>query len=70
MAEKHYPLAALREQVSALRADGGRLVLTNGCFDLLHVGHVRYLQAARGLGDFLVVGLNSDASSMKTPFTR
>jgi len=37
-------------------------VLANGCFDLLHVGHVRYLSAARGLGDALVVGLNSDAS--------
>jgi rfaE bifunctional protein nucleotidyltransferase chain/domain len=44
------------------RARGLRLVLANGCFDLLHVGHVRYLQAARGLGDALVVGLNSDAS--------
>ena len=39
-----------------------RLVLTNGCFDLLHLGHVRYLAAARGLGDRLVVGLNSDDS--------
>lgn len=44
------------------RAEGRRLVLANGCFDLLHVGHVRYLQAARALGDALVVGLNSDAS--------
>ncbi|MEB3195751.1 MAG: D-glycero-beta-D-manno-heptose 1-phosphate adenylyltransferase [Candidatus Sericytochromatia bacterium] len=40
----------------------GKTVFTNGCFDLLHVGHVRYLQAARALGDRLVVGLNSDAS--------
>jgi rfaE bifunctional protein nucleotidyltransferase chain/domain len=40
----------------------GRTVFTNGCFDLLHVGHVRYLQAARACGDRLVVGLNSDAS--------
>lgn len=39
-----------------------RLVLTNGCFDILHVGHVRYLQKARALGDFLLVGLNSDLS--------
>jgi D-beta-D-heptose 7-phosphate kinase/D-beta-D-heptose 1-phosphate adenosyltransferase len=38
------------------------VVFTNGCFDLLHVGHVRYLQAARSLGDFLVLGLNDDAS--------
>jgi rfaE bifunctional protein nucleotidyltransferase chain/domain len=44
------------------RAQGKRVVLANGCFDLLHVGHVRYLQAARALGDALVVGINSDAS--------
>lgn len=44
------------------RADGQRIVFTNGCFDLLHVGHTRYLQAARDLGDLLVVGVNSDAS--------
>ena len=42
---------------------GRTVVMTNGVFDLLHVGHVRYLQAARGLGDALVVGLNSDASA-------
>ena len=45
-----------------LRADGKRVVLANGCFDLLHVGHVRYLDAARALGDVLLVGLNSDAA--------
>jgi rfaE bifunctional protein nucleotidyltransferase chain/domain len=45
-----------------LRADGRRVVLANGCFDLLHVGHVRYLTAARALGDVLFVGLNSDAA--------
>jgi D-glycero-beta-D-manno-heptose 1-phosphate adenylyltransferase len=44
------------------RAQGRRVVLANGCFDLLHVGHVRYLQAAKALGDVLLVGLNSDAS--------
>jgi rfaE bifunctional protein nucleotidyltransferase chain/domain len=43
-------------------AEGRRLVFTNGCFDLLHAGHVRYLQQARALGDALVVGLNSDRS--------
>ena len=41
---------------------GKRIVFTNGCFDLLHIGHTRYLQAARALGDLLVVGVNSDAS--------
>ncbi|RMF88089.1 MAG: bifunctional D-glycero-beta-D-manno-heptose-7-phosphate kinase/D-glycero-beta-D-manno-heptose 1-phosphate adenylyltransferase HldE [Nitrospirae bacterium] len=45
-----------------LRAEGKRLVFTNGCFDLLHVGHIRYLQQARALGDCLMVGLNTDAS--------
>lgn len=44
------------------RAEGRRVVFTNGCFDLLHPGHVRYLAAARSLGDLLVVGLNADAS--------
>ena len=44
------------------RAKGRRIVFTNGCFDLMHVGHTRYLQAARLLGDLLVVGVNSDAS--------
>jgi rfaE bifunctional protein nucleotidyltransferase chain/domain len=44
------------------RAAGRRIVLANGCFDLLHVGHVRYLEGARRLGDVLFVGINSDAS--------
>jgi formyltetrahydrofolate-dependent phosphoribosylglycinamide formyltransferase len=59
-------LAGIRE---TMQAEGRRLVLTNGCFDLLHVGHVRYLQLARDLGDALVVALNSDASvrSLKGP---
>ncbi len=54
------------EELATLRAgwrEGGlRVVFTNGCFDLLHAGHVRYLNQARSLGDILVVGLNSDAS--------
>jgi D-beta-D-heptose 7-phosphate kinase/D-beta-D-heptose 1-phosphate adenosyltransferase len=41
---------------------GKRLVVTNGCFDLLHLGHVRYLEAARALGDALAIGVNGDAS--------
>lgn len=44
------------------RARGKRIVFTNGCFDLMHIGHTRYLQAAKALGDLLVVGVNSDAS--------
>jgi rfaE bifunctional protein nucleotidyltransferase chain/domain len=45
-----------------LRSEGKRIVLANGCFDLLHVGHLRYLHAARQLGDVLFVGVNSDAA--------
>lgn len=52
----------LAEICRSARADGCRVVFTNGCFDLLHVGHVRYLEAARVLGDLLVVGVNSDDS--------
>ena len=45
-----------------IRAAAGRVVFTNGCFDLLHAGHVAYLEEARSLGDFLFLGLNGDAS--------
>lgn len=50
----------LIERVTAARKKGARIVLANGCFDVLHVGHVRYLAGARELGDVLVVGINSD----------
>jgi rfaE bifunctional protein nucleotidyltransferase chain/domain len=53
----------LERILERVRASGRRIVLANGCFDLLHVGHVRYLQAARALGDLLVVAVNSDAST-------
>jgi rfaE bifunctional protein nucleotidyltransferase chain/domain len=52
----------LQNQVEAWRSAGDRITLANGCFDLLHVGHVRYLHAAKGLGGRLVVALNSDES--------
>lgn len=52
----------LLQIVKELRQDGERLVFTNGCFDLMHAGHAQYLQEARGFGDILIVGLNSDAS--------
>jgi D-glycero-beta-D-manno-heptose 1-phosphate adenylyltransferase len=55
-------LPALRRRLATLRRAGRRIVFTNGVFDLLHPGHVRYLRAARRLGDALVVGLNSDRS--------
>src|SRR6266403_3745971 len=52
----------LQEERARLRAAGQKLIFTNGVFDILHVGHVRYLSAARALGDALVVAINSDAS--------
>jgi len=52
----------LAERARQLRVAGEKLVATNGCFDLLHVGHVRYLQAAHALGNALAVGLNGDQS--------
>jgi rfaE bifunctional protein nucleotidyltransferase chain/domain len=55
-------LPALQAALAPRRSAGARIVFTNGCFDLLHPGHVRYLAAARALGDLLVVGLNGDAS--------
>ncbi|GLI56064.1 glycerol-3-phosphate cytidylyltransferase [Propionigenium maris DSM 9537] len=48
--------------IESLKAQGKKVVFTNGCFDILHVGHLRYLEQAREQGDFLVVGVNSDAS--------
>jgi rfaE bifunctional protein nucleotidyltransferase chain/domain len=62
MSAKVVDLEQLSDRCDKLRAAGKKLVATNGCFDLLHVGHVRYLQAARALGDFLAVGLNGDRS--------
>lgn len=56
-------LSAAQAWREAQRAAGQRVALTNGHFDLLHVGHVRYLQAARALADALIIGLNSDAST-------
>lgn len=57
-----FSASELQEYVARLRAEGRRIVFTNGVFDILHPGHLRYLQAARAHGDALVVGLNSDAS--------
>jgi rfaE bifunctional protein nucleotidyltransferase chain/domain len=55
-------LEAVRERVEAARAGGRTIALANGVFDLLHVGHVRYLQGAKAEADVLVVGVNADAS--------
>ena len=62
MSPKIVKLEELSDRCEKLRSAGKKIVATNGCFDLLHVGHVRYLQAARALGDVLVVGLNGDRS--------
>lgn len=62
MITKVLPQDRLLSTLSAERARGKRIVFTNGCFDLMHIGHTRYLQAAKALGDVLVVGVNSDAS--------
>jgi len=51
-----------REVIRDLQAAGKKVVFTNGCFDILHAGHVRYLREARALGDLLVIGMNSDKS--------
>jgi rfaE bifunctional protein nucleotidyltransferase chain/domain len=61
-ADKILSRDALAARLDELRAQGARIIFTCGVFDLLHVGHVRYLEFARGLGSLLVVGVNSDAS--------
>ena len=53
----------IRNVCSKARIEGRTIVLANGCFDILHVGHIRYLEAAKELGDVLVVGINSDAAT-------
>lgn len=55
-------LAELKNERARFKARGKKVVFTNGCFDILHPGHLRYLYAARQLGDYLVIGLNSDQS--------
>jgi D-sedoheptulose 7-phosphate isomerase len=60
--EKPFPLSFLLETLSEWREAGKKVVTTNGCFDLLHAGHVHFLNNARNLGDVLIVGLNSDTS--------
>ncbi|HEX6464895.1 MAG TPA: D-glycero-beta-D-manno-heptose 1-phosphate adenylyltransferase [Vicinamibacterales bacterium] len=62
MTDRVLDAAALERFARDRRAAGERIVFTNGVFDILHPGHVRYLQAARAHGDLLIVGLNSDAS--------
>jgi D-glycero-beta-D-manno-heptose 1-phosphate adenylyltransferase len=63
--DKIITLAAAEKICSELRTSGKKIVFTNGCFDILHPGHVDYLCRARDLGDFLVLGLNTDSSVKK-----
>lgn len=65
LSEKIKNIAALKRIAAALRAKGKKIVFTNGCFDILHYGHVKYLEDARNKGDILIVGVNSDASVRK-----
>jgi len=59
---KIYPREKLKSKIDRLRKEGKKIVFTNGCFDILHVGHTRYLKEAKKQGDILILGLNSDAS--------
>ncbi len=60
--QKIFSRSALEKRLRMEQAEGRKVVFTNGCFDLMHVGHIQYLQQAKGLGDLLVIGLNDDAS--------
>jgi rfaE bifunctional protein nucleotidyltransferase chain/domain len=62
MSNKLKLLDKVKQFVESDKAAGKKIVFANGCFDVLHVGHIRYLEDARGQGDVLIVGLNSDAS--------
>ncbi|WP_409479258.1 D-glycero-beta-D-manno-heptose 1-phosphate adenylyltransferase [Pseudobdellovibrio sp. HCB154] len=53
---------SLEQAIADFKKAGKKIVFTNGCFDLLHIGHVRYLEQAKSLGDVLIVGINTDAS--------
>jgi len=65
MRSKIKTLTELKQIVDKLKRQGKKIVFTNGCFDLLHIGHVRYLQEAKNLGDVLIVAVNSDDSVKK-----
>jgi D-beta-D-heptose 7-phosphate kinase/D-beta-D-heptose 1-phosphate adenosyltransferase len=55
-------LSSMKQEIDGLKSEGKRIVFTNGCFDILHPGHARYLYTARELGDYLIVAVNSDTS--------
>jgi rfaE bifunctional protein nucleotidyltransferase chain/domain len=62
---KIYPLSELKDIIEKEKRRGKKIILTNGCFDLIHVGHIRYLKEAKEKGDILIVALNSDKSVRK-----
>ncbi len=59
---RNLSLQELDNKIAQLRVNNKKLVFTNGCFDLIHIGHIRYLKEAKKLGDVLIIGLNSDKS--------
>ena len=65
MMEKVCSLDKLPNLVKKLKKDNKKIVFANGCFDVLHVGHIRYLEGAKSLGDILIVGINSDKSELQ-----
>ena len=65
MSDKIKTQKELKRTIAYLRKQGKKIVFTNGCFDILHYGHIKYLQDAKGLADVLVLGLNSDSSVKK-----
>ena len=60
-----YKIGKLKERVTSLQGANNKVVFTNGCFDILHPGHFQYLKQSKDLGDFLIVGINSDSSVKK-----
>ena len=62
MLDKIKNLTELKDVIKNLKNNNKKIVFTNGCFDLLHIGHIRYLQEAKKFGDILIIGLNSDKS--------
>jgi len=65
MSNSQYQPDNIFDAIRNYKNDGKKIVFTNGCFDILHVGHIRYLKEARSLGDILVIGINSDKSVKK-----
>ena len=65
MNNKICKLDRLSSLIKKLREDNKKIVFANGCFDVLHVGHIRYLEGAKSLGDILIVGINSDKSELQ-----